>query len=121
MSMKRSTVYRIENAEGKGMYAGGQIANEEMNAWQSNRHPMPSKDSRLSLDYEVVFERGMKFGFSSLDQLKFWVYQEDHRVALHKEGFRVSVFTAEACVGDTQVFYNPFTRIDLHQLTLLEV
>lgn len=98
-------IYRIEDALGKGMYCGTDCPVKYM--MQEERHPPPYQDIRLRDIWETLYEqsrqRDFQFGFSSLDQLRSWIYREEWRDALNAAGFKVYVYAAkEYYLGDTQ-------------------
>lgn len=127
-----TTIYRVENANGRGMYrAGGSYSALEFE-FDEYIHPMPSSDDALmrsiqergeynecgSLDYSM----DDYFGFSSLDQLKRWIYRDDWRSKLDAAGFHVSVYSAVgACIGDTQAVFLLHKSICVNQLRLTEI
>lgn len=124
------TVYRVENSLGAGMYRGCNVPSLD-DAYNECRHPMPSKDSKLmrSLDdanlvgrYDEVDWSPWRFGFSSLEQMRRWLYNDVMRSDLKKAGFFVAVYESdEEHHGDTQAIFkrrgHDFVRtIDLTEI-----
>jgi hypothetical protein len=105
------TVYRIENRMGRGMYECDTV-NLYCGA-ASERHPMPYRDAALvAQNYEDGFlfrwGRDIRFGFTSPEQFRSWVYQQDWRDALNRDGFQMSVYEIEddlCLLGDTQAVF----------------
>lgn len=60
------------------------------------RHPMPWSDTALRWDHLRnilgVPKDHCYFGFSSLDQLKSWLYRQEWREYLHENGFVVKAW-----------------------------
>lgn len=118
-------IYRVEDDQGTGMYRTS-IALREMNC-SDKRHPSPWDDMKLSEPWENMdlYERSkMFFGFSSLDQLKFWIYLEEWRKLLKKEGYFISVYECEpddAIIGETQAIFIRSSATKIQQLDFLEI
>jgi hypothetical protein len=121
--LSRRIIYRVEHKEsGKGLYRCSEYAQCELH--ERTRHPMPYYDSLLNnfwgdLDEDFELEH-FYFGFTSIEQLKFWIHNDKDRTAIDKEGLVVSVFWAEVYAGDTQCVYLKSSRgktISKHRLT----
>ena len=107
-------VYRIENADGEGVYrASGWAFGCDFFYNDDNRHPLPCMDSKLMREiptYMINPNNGMpssvfSYGFSSLEQLKCWFFQSRWRDRMDEMGFHVSVYEGDegdVYVGDTQ-------------------
>ena len=109
-------VYRVENAQGGGMYRndGLSVASIcDISDYSSARHPHPTADDALMRSIpRHLNQMGMpayvfNYGFASLEQLKMWLYQNEWRVALSDAGFHVAVYNClkDAYVGDTQAVF----------------
>ena len=73
-----------------GLFSCGSYASS------SRRHPEPWADTALQWD-NIGYVLGVQqeqcyFGFSSLDQLKAWLYRQEWREHLHLNGFVVKVW-----------------------------
>jgi hypothetical protein len=121
--LSRKIIYRVEHKESrKGLYRSSDYAQCELH--ERTRHPMPYNDSLLNnfwgdLDEDFELEH-FYFGFTSIEQLKFWIHNDEDRTAIDKEGLVVSVFWAEVYAGDTQCVYLKSSRgetISKHRLT----
>lgn len=123
--MERLTVYRIETRHGAGLYAGSDYANDYLHD-TAYLHPLPRDDAKLSPiwnDLGTKAGRGSyRFGFSSLPQLKRWVFSQKARDRIDAEGLVISVFEAEGYDGDTQCIYHEDTRGEtIETLRLTEI
>lgn len=118
-------VYRAENDELEGMYSSE--VSRFMFELQS-RHPSPHDDMALKGPWNQICDDDrtseFHFGFSSIEQLKFWIYMEEWRQGLTEEGFKISVYEIEEAytlIGETQcVFQTEYAQLD-HRLSLLEI
>lgn len=122
---KPHRIYRVENQHGTGMYhVWDRFALNE----NSERHPTPHHDSRLMQAgweaFKARYYSDVYFGFSSLDQLRSWVYQDRWREELYSHGYNIHVYEAdEALLGDTQaVFVKKLARRvgGVHIITMKE-
>ncbi len=123
------TIYRIENNIGLGMYIGGSSIANDM---QGMMHPVPYSDSLLApaltsalsniadvyVEYDVdgySVDWGVKewwtcrlFGFSSVNQLRQWIYNDIWLLILRDEGFFLAEYTVpswDCMFGHTQVIF----------------
>lgn len=126
--IKMTTLYRIQNKDGKGMYATSAASSVGMTSGYSPRHPSPRDDSKLMEMMLVRFSNtdihGRLFAFGSLEQLKMWVYQDHWRQGLHDLGFYVLVITIPdncCAVGDTQAVFEPEHVAAKSELNLMEI
>ena len=131
--MKVREFYRVEDPSGYGMYSSplDPMVSSEMNG-DPQRHPKWQDDSRLSdevcrefgvgynpKDWEV--EELWRWGFCSMEQLKFWIYRDEWQEELTNCGFRVAHLRAEGLHGDTQGIFDPTTREDITSYSLMEI
>lgn len=114
-------VYRVEDKDGKGMYCG------RVSLWGMHdpvRHPTPMDDSRLMRSFQrdtggigdarTEFDKFLfdefgrvRFGFSSLDQLRRWIYDDEWKDTLYVYGFKLNVYECDRVwVGDTQAVFD---------------
>jgi hypothetical protein len=101
-------VYRVQNENGQGMYHASDYAYTVLSDTYA-RHPMPYDDLKLmnALSLDGQDYRGKLFAFSSLEQLKFWIYREDDRAAIADDGCKVYTIDAKRVwVGDTQCVFD---------------
>lgn len=117
-------IYRVENANGCGMYMG----NDHSFSYEmidSMRHPTPNKDASLSKFWNALsFERSQaySFGYGSLEQLKNWIYQDSWRKEIDESGFRVYVYDSKHFeIGDTQAVFIKQTATLQYSLSILEI
>lgn len=122
-------IYRVQDGNGTGMYQRWSVASwnmQECDGFQP-RHPRPREDSALVKSVEnagVRFAANLfHYGFSSIEQFKFWVYKGEWREELNEAGFSLVEFEVEQVFyGDTQaVIYADATREVVHFHNLLEV
>jgi hypothetical protein len=106
--------FRFQNSDFIGIYAGtGGFYSFDQGRVDITRHPTPTDDSALMEDYKTKFPlmggyRGYYFnyGFTSLEQLKSWIYKNSWIVQLYKNNFRVMVYEVpddECVIGSTQM------------------
>ena len=106
--------FRIER-NGLGFYnAQASVAAAMYASWQDieyeTRHPGPLQDSLLRVNFEAA--RGpmnihsmdpFRFGFASMAQLRAWIYRDEWRDSLAREGFLLNIYLpSEMYVGNTQ-------------------
>ncbi|PHS22242.1 MAG: hypothetical protein COA84_13880 [Robiginitomaculum sp.] len=92
----------------KGMYRGGGKWADWDEIQSSPRHPMPRDDDELMDNISNILgvyyiEPWMVFGFSTIAQLKFWIYKKKWREKLTELGFIVSYIESDYIArGSTQ-------------------
>lgn len=91
----------------------------------SDRHPSPDQDAALSGPwYALPYEQRKYyyFGFSTIAQLKSWIYQQNWRAKMDRAGFRVVVYdTTDYLIGDTQAVFRMQTASTMQELRLTEI
>lgn len=125
-------LYRVEDNLGEGMYHSSNAPSLGMH--NEIRHPSPREDSKLYDGIKILLKkRGdiafnfslFKYGFSSLGQLKSWIYKKEWKKGLHKAGFSLSIYKCEEenfVAGDTQAVVLLNTHIELiERKSLLEI
>lgn len=105
-------VYRIEDDKGVGMYHSSKVEGDEYCVpVDYDRHPTPFDDSLLCnkwREMSVIDRKSHIFGFSSVEQLRNWIYNDLWLKNLHEEGFVISVFSVErenVIEGHTQALF----------------
>lgn len=91
----RRLVLRFEQSDGCGVYYGGGVANDYVEA---ERHPLPEQDGGLRQWYEEHNEEGRYnylFGFGTLAQARAWFYNWDCLEAMQADGDRLKVYAVE--------------------------
>lgn len=145
MSIKHTEIYRIENEKGEGVYRAESrsiyfVVNEVKADYQDyqneRRHPTPDRDSKLvdSLPRKAFFGNSKVdpiidcnyisnfiFGFSSVDQLRMWFFNNNILVGLHNCGFKVVVYKGEVYHGNTQAVIRKSTRKKVKEISLLSL
>lgn len=125
--MSRIKVFRVEDNNGRGMYAGAEGLSSVSEMFEPCTHPNPRMDDKL---FEAIAHslgcfdilKHHNFGFESAKQLLRWVYRRDWWEDLSKAGFMVSVFMAEGWQGNTQVVFDAGTREpNLDRVSLLAI
>lgn len=117
-------IYRVETVDGIGIYgAGVRCANLEMD--DSRRHPLPTEDAELS-DFwgkmSLCDRGGIRFGYSSINQLKSWIYKKSWRKEIAKSGLIVSVYRARFVrVGATQAVFKLKTAKKIGTVDILNL
>lgn len=124
-------VFRIEDANDDGMYGGGMWDKAVGARADTKRHPCPQDDSRLWWNYlkrpEVV--RDFHFGFSSISQLRAWLYKDEWLERMHELGGVLKVYDVDdehVVLGNAQVMFlkeqaNSFERRSLHPDSIREL
>lgn len=132
-------IYRVEDAKGWGIYNGSGLADAaRIDSGETERHPMAYRDEKLRAYarrgnfFEPVVWRGepgkwhnkgkLRYGFASLDQLRFWIYAKAWRVRMEDAGARIGIYDAAEClVGETQAVFNVATATLIETLKLTEI
>lgn len=117
-------IYRVEKENGQGLYRDNDYPfSYEM--VDSMRHPLPSDDALLSIFWNALSYESMAkfhFGYSSIEQLKSWVYRTSWREEIDKAGFRVNVYETENYkTGDTQAVFVKSKSKFVNSLSLLDI
>ena len=128
------TVYRVENSLGKGMYRGNDYNCLLDSMFDPVRHPRPSQDSRLMREmrnaglvktrygWPTVNWTPFNFGFSSPDQLRRWLFNDDVKQELQDGGFHVAVYEGGTEYhGDTQAVFIRNESTLIATIDLMEV
>jgi hypothetical protein len=133
-------IYRIEDEDGGGVYRGDNSDMNPMGGSVSDRHPLPADDSLLQESLRFRMRRDLAkeyqwkhwtsfleddfiFGFSSIDQMRNWVYQDVWLRKLDKGGFFLSEFNVpkhHVCVGNTQAVFRRSKATKFHRHTMAE-
>jgi len=120
-------IYRIENIKQTGMYTCGAVKKigaalynmdgvcDEQGKYVPPRHPIPQDDTMLMNALReggglckwsgAIYGRYV-FGFSSVAQLRNWIYKDSWIQALSDEGMFLSVYDGETYFGNTQAVIN---------------
>lgn len=115
-----NTIFRIETGDGSGMYRGPDWDGEFETGAATDKHPCPHNDSKLvDENKELFYSIGDNewrfdasefiFGFSSVDQLRRWLYNDSWLESLDKEGFVLSIYEGDVRHGHTQAVINKAT------------
>lgn len=109
-------IYRVENAKRKGPYTSGDdILSKHYKG--DSRQPPPERDAELmrsirSVDYnnnDFLFPTKYKFGFSSLQQARKWLYKKCWSKELRSNDYHLFSFEVpdeHVLVGCSQVLYD---------------
>lgn len=117
-------VYRVENAEGLGMYrskADYHISGCPDFQDDGDRHPCPSEDAKLGWSWDV--HPTWVFGFASKEQLMFWLYKESWRRYIKSGGFTIAVYEVDDGyykLGDTQACFNRDHAIRITNIDIVD-
>ncbi len=105
-------VYRIETEDGDGPYGGAEPKWGLNKPYCGDRHPTPEDDSKLRDAWIKIVRDGFssdwRFGFTSVDQMRAWFYEDDWLVAMHDIGLGLVVYgcsTDEVRLGHTQAVF----------------
>lgn len=144
-------VYRIENASGGGMYRPDGLSSCEC-PFGEIVYEFPDQDlysrtlshrpERCVYDYSSIHvsplddfpwrvwrnlpsnvQEKYRFAFPTITSLLSWVYMKEWREALHRRGFKVSVYDAEAIVSDSgaQAIFKKKHSKKVGEISLLEI
>ena len=109
-----SRMFRIQDACGKGSYRNKDWPGvEEISSWDSlNRHPMPQDDSKLREENKDLFMDSwcglvfnasrFIFGFSTIEQLRSWLYKDEWLENLFLSDFYLVELEGDVRHGNTQ-------------------
>lgn len=132
-----NTFLRIEHKDtGRGMYVNGggmsylpyTIYDIQAHARADNgrppKHPNPRDDSLLVQNFK---SKGLDlnahlydfiFGFSSMEQLRTWMYDDRWLATLHKNGFVLCEYEGEIIHGNAQAIIRNSTKKQIWKLNL---
>lgn len=144
-------VYRIEDAFGGGMYRPSELSSydcpfeEIVNAFPDKdrcSRTLSRRSERCVYDYSSIHvsplddfpwrvwrnlpynvQEKYHFAFPTITSLLSWVYMKEWREALHRRGFKVSVYDAEAIVsvsGAQAIFEKKHSK-KVGEISLLEI
>jgi hypothetical protein len=117
-----TTLYRIEDAEGWGIWAG---MGAKALGWDGG-----ATRSRPSPTYDPAFQRRgrwdhTRFAFTSISQMKSWVRRKWEREKLDEIGYRLCTYEIpdeEDCIiGEKQAAFNPDAAIKTGCVKISEV
>lgn len=113
-------VYRIEDADGGGIYRGYSGRSWDY-AHDDMKHPLPYEDSLLAPLYNKLDSSARSnyiYGFSSIQQLRSWIYADGWLLDMHDAGFKLSIYnvTDEVLMGHTQVMFLRSEAVERHDL-----
>lgn len=133
-------IYRIEDADGGGLYRGDNSFQNPVTSSSSDRHPLPNDDSRLmdSISFRMDLDLGPDeryqhwtyfledefiFGFASVEQMRNWVYNDEWLVKLDTVGFYLTVYDMpehHVCVGNTQAVFRRHEALSNRRYTMAQ-
>lgn len=144
-------VYRIEDALGGGMYRPSELYSFDC-PFEEIVDEFPDQDrcstisfhdsERCVYDYSSIHvspiddfpwkvwrnmpsnvQEKYRFAFPTITSLLSWVYMKEWREALHRRGFKVSVYEAKAIVSDSgaQAIFKKKHSKKVGEISLLEV
>lgn len=119
-------IYRVQIPGTKvSLYHNNKMWDVKDEMQSSDRHPDPQQDAALSGPwFDLTYDERANyfFGFSTIEQLKSWIYRTSWRQRLDKADFRVVVYdTAEYIIGDTQAVFKMHTASVVQELRLTEI
>lgn len=113
-------IFRIETESGVGMYRGPDWDGVWETGAATHKHPCPHNDSKLiDENIDLFYSLGDNewrfgdddfiFGFSSIDQLRRWLYNDSWLESLDSEGFVLSIYEGDVRHGHTQAVIDKTT------------
>lgn len=108
---RQALCYRIETENGTGMYATSFTS--EYNLYDlDGRHPGPGDDVALKWNGETMSYSEWRFGFSSIGQMRRWIYMPEAYAGMAEYDLAISVYLCdEYKIGDTQMVFRNATRV----------
>lgn len=125
-------VYRVVDQNGDGMYRASTMDNNDC-LWHKccddydddEHHPAPSGiNHKICVKFLDNHPSDFFFGFSSLDQLNHWIFEDEWKEKMHLEAGKVLVFDVKPshCVFDEhQVAFLMEEAFCVRELSILEV
>lgn len=117
-------IYRVQvpNSD-TSLYYNNDLWHVKDRMQTSHRHPSPWQDAALRDAWAGLDgKHNYIFGFSTIAQLKSWIYRREMRRDLEEAGFRVVVYqTDDYFLGDTQAVFRKSTAIVQNELRLTEI
>ena len=116
-------IYRVEDLNGVGLYRCG-CGLRCAEIMQYKRHPTPSEDAELSAWWSRNYKTRAEyiFGYSTLEQLKSWIYAKKWRVEIKQSGLVCSVYeTNDFIVGATQAVFRNRTAKKIGEIDILDL
>lgn len=119
-------VYRLETIGGTGVYNTSASMTID---FDGKRHPMPNDDSLLmenllmhNLDILSGYGNlGVHFGFSSIEQLRSWFYNDNWIRDISERDIILSIYEAEEVyLGNSQMCFNRSTASLKSQNNLID-
>lgn len=113
------TVYRIEDADCRGMYCTDstiflpeEFEVDGIHVDAKVHHPTPQNDALIIENMhkqDMCINKYHQFGFNSIEQLRKWIFNDYWIDKLHKHGFFLSIIQIEERYfidGNTQVIFD---------------
>ena len=132
-----SKFYRIQNKEGQGPYSSAVSLRDSNINWENyseNKHPAPCSDSLLWQNLKCKLHCGpighpdvrpFIFGFSSIDQLRAWFFNDEVIKWMVAHGFSLWESGCEPVQGNSQAVllkseFDSQSKREVPLLSLLE-
>lgn len=126
----KDKIFRIENLEKRGIYRGPDWDGVYETVSASSRHPAPHKDSKLLDENKDLFcsididewrflADEFVFWFSSIDQLRRWLYNDAWLRSLDEKGYMLSIYEGDVRHGHTQAVIDKSTAqlVEQHKIS----
>lgn len=129
MNQKRKELcFRVAHHDGTGMYA--MFRNDLTNIVEGEvltKHPPPWADDKLCSAWDALYNdeianeyRQYYFGFSSMEQLRRWLFNSELNQKMHEAGLRIHIYqTDDYHMGDTQMVFRKETAILIGRADLI--
>lgn len=126
-------IYRVEHRTSRrGMYNsedGWEIMKEVGMTDSGEKYPCASEDSKLCKSLETkgleakgsTLYPGFRFGFSSIKQLKNWLYSPRLRRRLYEANFVISKYKVPIFRGDSQAVFKGKYHVDSRRIEEIEL
>lgn len=116
-------IFRFEDECGTGMYYTNTNANDVFE-WDTVNHPVPNEDSLLMSNLSektgsCSIKKIHKFGFSSMEQLRRWLYQDQWLIGLNRIGIKLAIYLCDedsVVVGHTQSIFDDYLKKDQYNI-----
>jgi len=126
----KDKIFRIENLEKRGIYRGPDWDGVYDTVAGSKIHPSPHNDSKLLDENKDLFYSfdvdewrfladEFVFGFSSIDQLRRWLYNDAWLRSLDEKGYMLSIYEGDVRHGHTQAVIDKSTAelVEQHKIS----
>lgn len=109
--MRKELCFRVEHKDHKaGVYNSSCRAPGTQSSFEDPRHPSPMEDQSIRPFWinlmQTDYADKYYFGFSSMDQLRRWIFSEEYMNHLKHKHMVIGIYqTDDYHIGDTQMVF----------------